>query len=893
MAILSEHLNRSLDLPALLDGALHILQEQLGAPSAWITIGKDKEQELAAHVGLPPALAANGESALRWTPCRCQVALQKGDLRSTPGVFACDRLELASGDTAGLRFHATVALRTSDRVVGLLHVVRPSGQGLSDEETALLAAAGHILGMAVERATAATLGQATLQQQEQRAMLGFTSRLLGLLDAGEIMAQTVEIIAETFVSPLVGVYLYDAATRTLALRAGVGWTGDAPERERISVDEPRDLVALVARSRKAQLASVDDAAGVRLSAAALHMGMTSGLAAAMQVGDKLIGVLVIHGREPGRFTAEDRRFLASLSDQAALALDRAELLTATRRQLRDLATLHERAAQQTRQLSETYGATLAVLGDALELRDQETMGHTQRVVALAVSLGEALGLGPDDLVHLQWGAYVHDLGKIGVPDAVLRKPGPLSPDEWRLMQRHPEQGFNLLQRLFFLSRSLDVVRYHHERYDGGGYPLGLKGEEIPLLARIFAVADAFDAMTNDRPYRNALPTEEAMSELRRHRGKQFDPQVVDALERLPDHLRQVRPEAFDDGFPRPIAASAPPPLLDGGERLLQFARLCGQVLQARDLGSALDIIAESIHQANSETSCAILLQDTAGHGLSVVAHRGLTGSIAAQGGHDTAALRALQSREPYFAADLDQERLQATLGKHLRSEFALPLRVDDHTYGVLEVAARDQDAFTMDHRHALEAFALLAAFTVQRVQRDGEVERLALTDYVTGLLNRRALEEAAEREFSRASRHSRPIAMMALHVDPYPDLCLEERQLADEALRMAARLMHQSCRKEDVLGRREGGEFLFILPETTKVGALLVAERLRADIARLALPAGRNLSVSVGVATLPEDGGSLAVLQGAADAAMVRAIRRGGNEVVASSGPRMVDAPTQ
>ena len=152
MAVLSEHLNRSLDLPALLDGALHILREQLSAPSAWITIGsKDKEQQLAAHVGLPPSLAANGESALRWAPCRCQAALQRGDLRSTPRIFACDRLELASGDTAGLRFHASLALRASDRVVGMLHLVRPTEQGLSDEEATLLAAAGHILGMAIER----------------------------------------------------------------------------------------------------------------------------------------------------------------------------------------------------------------------------------------------------------------------------------------------------------------------------------------------------------------------------------------------------------------------------------------------------------------------------------------------------------------------------------------------------------------------------------------------------------------------------------------------------------------------------------------------------------------------------------------------------------------------
>ena len=887
LAHLSEHLNRPLDVPALLDGALHILQEHWQAPSAWITIGgKDDEQQLAAHVGLPPALAANGESALRWSPCRCQAALLRGELKAWPRVFACDRLELASGDTAGLRFHASVALKASDRVVGLLHVVRASEQALSEREANWLAAASHVLGMAVERAQIAASGQPVAQQQEQRQMLNLTSRLLGLLDVDEIMAQTAQIVSESFAAPLVGVYLYDDATRTLALRSGAGWSDAAGARERVSIDEPRDLLALVARSREAQVASSDDPAGIRLPQGALRMGMASGVAAVMQMGDKLVGVLAASSHEPGRFAAEDRRFLASLADQAALALDRADLLAATRRQLRDLATLHERAAEQTRQLSETYGATLAVLGDALELRDQETMGHTQRVVTLAVSLGTSLGLGPEDLLHLQWGAYVHDLGKIGVPDAVLRKPGPLSPDEWRLMQRHPEQGFNLLQRLFFLSRSLDVVRYHHERFDGGGYPLGLKGDEIPLLARIFAVADAFDAMTNDRPYRHALPTEDAMVELRRHSGRQFDPRVVAALEDLPEGLRAAEPASFEDGMAMPLAASGAPPLADGGERLLRFAELCGDVLRARDLPAALDAIAEGVHGLGPTSACAILLQDAPGLGLKVVAQRGFAADAGPFPSGETTVQRALASAEPYYAPDLEQERLQTALGVPARSEFALPLKVDDQTMGVLEVAGKDQDAFSAEHRRTLEAFALLAAFTVQRVRRDDEMERLALTDVVTGLVNRRALDEAAEREVSRAARHGRPLAFLALSLDAYPALCEEDRMLADEALRAAARLMHQSCRKEDVLGRRDGGEFLFILPETSKVGALLVAERLRADIGRLVLEGDHRLGVSVGIATLPDDADSLDALLDAADRAMYKAVRRGGNEVVAASAAR-------
>ena len=803
--------------------------------------------------------------------------LELGELTATPRLFACDRLELAAGDTRGLRFHVSVALSAGERVLGLLHVVRPSEQALTEDETSLFGAAGRMIGIALERGGHARSGASA---QEQVTMLSLTSRLLGSLDAGHIMDETAQIVAESFAVPLVGVYLYDEGTSALTLSAGVGWPQAPSVHRPVPLSEPQDLLAQTALRRRPQL--VSGAAGeLELSPQARHLGMTSAISAVMQVGTRLLGVIAAHSHDAGRFGPEDVRFLQSLADQAALALDRADLLAATRRQLRDLAALHERAAEQTRQLSDTYGATLAVLGDALELRDQETMGHTERVVSLAVSLGEELGLGQDDLLFLQWGAYVHDLGKIGVPDAVLRKPGPLSPDEWRLMQRHPEQGFTLLQRLIFLSRSLDVVRYHHERYDGGGYPSGLKGEEIPLLARIFAVADAYDAMTNDRPYRRALGEAEAVAELRRHRGKQFDPQVVDALLRLPEQSRSSVYPPLEDGLT--LAASGNP-LPEGGERLLAFARLCADVLRAGDLPQALDVIAEGIQREAQGSSCAILIEDAPGLGLHVAAQRGDAGEVDAAEQHETAVVRALRSEQPYYAPDVARERLTPLFGERTRSEFALPLRGDDETYGVLEVAAQEFDAFSPERRRAFEAMGLLAAFTVQRVRRESEIERLALSDSVTGLANRRAVEEAAEREFSRSVRHGGALALVSLSLDPYRELCQEDRRLADEALRMASRVMHQNCRREDVLGRREGGEFVFVLPETSKVGALLVAERLRADIGRLTLPNGRSLSVSVGIANLPEDGDTLEALMNAADHAMFKALRRGGNEVVAASG---------
>ncbi|MCC6628937.1 MAG: HD-GYP domain-containing protein, partial [Chloroflexi bacterium] len=186
------------------------------------------------------------------------------------------------------------------------------------------------------------------------------------------------------------------------------------------------------------------------------------------------------------------------------------------------------------ELSDTYDATLRALAAALDSRDTETGGHGQRVTRLAVRLGRELGVTGAALQELERGALLHDIGKIGVPDALLRKPGPLTDEEWTAMRRHATIGAAMLDGIPFLSDAVPLVRHHHERWDGVGYPDGLVGAAIPLGARIFAVADALDAMTSQRPYRAAMPLAAARAELARCAGSQFDPAVVAACARIPD-----------------------------------------------------------------------------------------------------------------------------------------------------------------------------------------------------------------------------------------------------------------------------------------------------------------------------------------------------------------------
>jgi putative nucleotidyltransferase with HDIG domain len=189
----------------------------------------------------------------------------------------------------------------------------------------------------------------------------------------------------------------------------------------------------------------------------------------------------------------------------------------------------ERERRLSRALAESHEITLNGLARALDLRDHETERHCARVTEMAVRLAARMGLGGEDLEHMRRGAMLHDIGKLGVPDAILNKPGPLADEEWAVMRRHPEYAYELLAPIHFLRPVLEIPYCHHERWNGSGYPRGLAGEAIPLTARIFAVVDVWDALTSDRPYRQAWSQRQVVAYLSTHAGDLFDPEVVRAF----------------------------------------------------------------------------------------------------------------------------------------------------------------------------------------------------------------------------------------------------------------------------------------------------------------------------------------------------------------------------
>ena len=260
--------------------------------------------------------------------------------------------------------------------------------------------------------------------------------------------------------------------------------------------------------------------------------------------DEDIDVIMVTGATDAETSI--RAIRRGASDYVTKPLNLEEVQIVIRRTLQERRLVLENRAHQNRleelvqartrevtrlchELTDSYESTLHALMTALDFRDNETQGHSYRVVEYAVIVAGQMGIVEPELTRIRRGAILHDVGKIGVPDAVLHKPSGLDDQEWREMRRHPELGYRMLKDITFLKPCLDIVLFHQERFDGSGYPQGLKGEQIPLGARIFAVVDTFDAMTSDRPYRPAMGIPEACAEIRRCTHTQFDPVVAGAF----------------------------------------------------------------------------------------------------------------------------------------------------------------------------------------------------------------------------------------------------------------------------------------------------------------------------------------------------------------------------
>jgi putative nucleotidyltransferase with HDIG domain len=485
--------------------AQHILQARF--IYVQIQLGQERNFVQSASAGNAPHLLTSLENAavsesLMETTFKAEQPFRVRDVRKYP---LTTRLNI---DSAGLRSLLAIPIRWHQLSIGAIFAFGKQHEVFFSENDESLAKL-----LAIQTAGAF---ESTWLQQELRSSLRITS-LLYRLSNQIIQAETLESAALDIAhtahklanNNVTGIVLLSPDGITIA-EAGIDQNG-MPSK----VKHPANLIKDAMES--GQMIYLSQGKAETRTCLPIQTPIRKYGALWMNTPDRTGGT----GSKP----AANPNDLQSLVNQAAIALERSLLLAESRRQAEEIKAAYD-------MLEATYDQTLASLSSALDARDRETEGHSLRVSQLAVKLGETLGFSQEQLKVLERGSLLHDIGKIGISDNILNKPGPLSEEEWQIMRQHPDIGAKIVEGIPFLEDTLPLIRHHQERWDGTGYPGKFVGEDIPLLARLFAVVDAFDALTSNRPYREKMPNVEALGYIRENAGILFDPHIAAAFEQM-------------------------------------------------------------------------------------------------------------------------------------------------------------------------------------------------------------------------------------------------------------------------------------------------------------------------------------------------------------------------
>jgi diguanylate cyclase (GGDEF)-like protein/putative nucleotidyltransferase with HDIG domain len=573
------------------------------------------------------------------------------------------------------------------------------------------------------------------------------------------------------------------------------------------------------------------------------------------------------------------------------------------------------------QMAALHLRTIEALALAIDAKDHTTHEHLSRVRTYAVELAQEMNLAPADLEALRAAALLHDIGKLAVPEHIISKPGKLTPEEFEKMKIHPVVGAEILERVEFPYPVVPIVRSHHEKWDGSGYPDGLRGEEIPIGARILSAVDCLDALASDRQYRRALPLDQAMAEVAKLAGKSFDPKVVALLQRryvelekkaasqnkplarLSTDLVIQRGDAPDAGFEVSEPASTCAKDFEFLDPIIA-ARLEAQMLfeLTQDLGSSLsldetlsvvatrlkrivpfDAIAVYVCRegrlhpefVNGENSRFLSsLQIPVGQGLSGwVAHTGrtvLNGNPAVESGY------------------LDNPALLTTL----RSAVAVPLVGLNGTLGVMTLYQTDRDAFSSDHVRVLQAISSKVSLAMENAMKYRQAETHATTDFLTELPNARALFLRLDSELARCKRTNESLTVLVCDLDGFKAINDRLGHIAgNKVLRAVGAALRESCREYDYVARMGGDEFVLVLPASDSTSMQRRIGELREIGARAGcLAAGMaGMTISIGEAFFPADGKDAEQLLAEADRRMYFAKR--GARTQASPAQLTVETP--
>jgi PAS domain S-box-containing protein/putative nucleotidyltransferase with HDIG domain len=412
------------------------------------------------------------------------------------------------------RCEMAVPLLSGDKLLGVLDIQEIRLGAFDETDSEALSALAGQLAVALENAR--LFEETRLRLRRLSALRSMDVAISSSFDLQVTFNLLLDQLTNLLKVDAACIWIYDPPQHSLEFAAerGLGLNRTRLERQRLD----RSLAGQAARLRR--LVQVPDIKNITDSDSqpAVSRDFTAYLAVPLLAKGQIQGVLEVYHRSPLQPDAEWIEFLETLAGDAAIAIDNASLFANLQRSNAELAVAYDR--------------TLEGWARALELRDHEIEGHSQRVTNLAVRLGREIGLNDADLLHLRRGALLHDIGKMGVPDQILHKPGPLDEQEWQIMRRHPKFAEAMLSPIPYLKPALDIPLYHHEKWDGSGYPYGLKGALIPLPARIFALVDVWDALLSERSYRPPWSREQTVGYIQEQSGSHFDPAVVEAFLKL-------------------------------------------------------------------------------------------------------------------------------------------------------------------------------------------------------------------------------------------------------------------------------------------------------------------------------------------------------------------------
>ena len=558
------------------------------------------------------------------------------------------------------------------------------------------------------------------------------------------------------------------------------------------------------------------------------------------------------------------------------------------------------------QVSSLHLRTIEALALAIEAKDHTTHEHLQRVRVYAMELAKELGLNEDETEALRAASVLHDIGKLAVPEHIVSKPGKLTPEEFEKMKIHPIIGAEILEQVEFPYPVVPIVRSHHEKWDGSGYPNGLKGEEIPIGARILAAVDCLDALASDRQYRRALPLDEAMARVAADAGKSFDPRVVEVLQRryielekqanqqpakpvakLSKDVKVERGLAPAAGF----AETAPAPLRSGhqielrgdflssiaaarqeAQMLFELSHELGTSLSLDDTLSMLSVRLKRL--APYDSMAVYLVKDESlmpefvsgdnfrlFSSLCIPIGQGLSGWVAQ---NNKPILNGNPSVEPGYLND-------PMKFSTLRSALAVPLSGSTGVVAVLALYRAQQDAFTKDHLRILLAIGSKLGFTIENSLKFQVAEDSATTDYLTTLPNARSLFLHLDGEVSRCQRSGESLAVFVADLDGFKEVNDRLGHLqGNKLLQMFAAFLKDSCREYDYAARMGGDEFVVIAPGLRPEAAAEMAERIESVLVHIRenFAGDSRLSVSIGQSFYPTDGSNAEELLVAADRRM-------------------------